>query len=155
MRNVLGAAGPNCGKLTQQVVELGMFAHIGGNERAFGDDLEPQRPDLLQSAAYEPRPDAMAGQLLRHLRMHEGDDTGLHAVKSKRCVPVGVKLKAALGRVVANIVGHGRLPSSVVTCALAESTDGNKRIGELPVIPSPAITDSSWPGLSRPHTACE
>src|ERR1700730_8046931 len=108
MRNVLGAAGPNCGKLTQQVVELGMLAHISGNERALGDDLEPQRPDLLQSAAYEPRPDATAGQLLRHLRMHEGDDTRLHAVKSKRCVPVNVKFKAALGRVVANAVGHGR-----------------------------------------------
>jgi len=51
-----------------------MLAHIGGNERAFGGDLEPQRPDLLQSAAYKSRSYAAAGQLLRHLRMHEGDD---------------------------------------------------------------------------------
>ena len=46
-----------------------MFAQIGGNKRAFGYDLEPQCPDLLQGAAHKARTYAAAGQLLRHLRM--------------------------------------------------------------------------------------
>src|SRR5262249_49545381 len=94
-----------------------MFAQIGGNKRAFGYDLEPERPDLLQGTAHKARTYAAAGQLLRHLRMDEGDDAGLHAVKSKRCVPVGVKLKAALGRVVANAIRHRASGQPVLKCA--------------------------------------
>src|ERR1700726_4175978 len=93
--------------LSQQIVELGMLAHIGGNKRAFGDDLEPLSADLLQRAAHEARPDAAARQFLGHLRVREGDDAGHHAVVGEGGVPVGVELEPMLGDVVADAIGHG------------------------------------------------
>src|SRR5215475_14642268 len=102
-----------------------MFAHIGRNKRAFGDDPQLHRLDLLQRTPHEARSYAAARQFRRHLRMHQGDDSGLHAIEKKRRVSIGPKLETALGGVVANAVRHIAPPSiRISNVSLAGSATG-------------------------------
>jgi hypothetical protein len=86
-----------------QIVALGVFLDVGGDERALGHHLDAGLAGMVHAGLGEQAADAAAREGARHLGVGEAHAFWSHGILAERQVVVHLGLEAALALVVTHL----------------------------------------------------
>src|SRR5665213_72633 len=101
-------------RLAEQIRVFRMLGDVAGDERAERLHRQALRAHDIEQASYQRGADAAAIEFLGNFGVHDNDRAAVAPVVRKRHVTVGVELETVAFGVVANVIGHGHDPCTIM-----------------------------------------